>query len=119
MGEVQNAMKYVFGGHLLCNTPECAKFVTFHPNVRVRSVTKDGDKYDPAGTISGGSAPSGGGILSKLEELSRLEEQVQTQQQEYEQLQKELQKMQAVSGKYDTLEREVKCKEHEYSLIEE
>jgi len=117
--EVQTAMKYVFGGHLLCNTPECAKLVTFHPNVRVRTVTKDGDKYDPAGTISGGSAPSGGGILSKLEELSRLEEQVQKQQQEYEQLQKELQKMQTVSGKYDAFEREVKCKEHEYSLIEE
>ena len=47
--EVQSAMKYVFGGFLVCDTPETAKKVTFHPNVKVRSVTKDGDIYDPAG----------------------------------------------------------------------
>merc|ERR1719382_1197864 len=75
--EVQSAMKYVFGGYLVCDTPETAKQVTFHPNVRVRTVTKDGDLYDPAGTITGGSAPKGGNLLMRLSEAFELEKNVQ------------------------------------------
>merc|ERR1712232_685328 len=81
--EVQRAMKYVFGGSLVCDTPETAKQVTFHPQVRVRSVTKDGDLYDPSGTLTGGSAPKGGNILAKLQELAELEKQVVKVQREY------------------------------------
>jgi len=117
--EVQNAMKFVFGGSLLCDTAETAKQVTFHPNVRVRSVTMEGDVYDPAGTLTGGSAPRGGGILSKLQQLAQLEAEVQTLQQEYQQAQSLLRKSQGVASKYDVLERDLKCKEHELALIEQ
>ena len=78
-----SAMKFVFGPYMVCDTPETAKQITFHPNVRVKTVTKDvslrferccmgqeGDLYDPAGTITGGSAPRGGNLLMKLQELS-------------------------------------------------
>merc|ERR1719271_819870 len=75
--DMEAAMKYCFGNFLVCDTPETAKKVTFHPDVRVRSVTKDGDLYDPAGTITGGSAPRGGGVLLKLQELHQLEQQMQ------------------------------------------
>ena len=63
-------MKFVFGPYMVCDTPETAKQITFHPNVRVKTVTKEGDLYDPAGTITGGSAPRGGNLLMKLQELS-------------------------------------------------
>jgi len=117
--EVQSAMKYVFGGYLVCDTPETAKQVTFHPNVRVRSVTKDGDLYDPAGTITGGSAPRGGNILMRLQELAELERRVYTQHKEYEQAAAHLQKMQAASAQYMAIDRDIKCKEHELTLIDE
>merc|ERR1719210_1510644 len=94
-GEVESAMKYVFGGFLVCDTPETAKQVSFHPNVRVRSVTKDGDLYDPAGTITGGSAPKGGNILMKLQELAELEQQVKKQQWDYDQVSMQMQQMKA------------------------
>merc|ERR1712110_1321513 len=99
--QVQSAMKFVFGGHLVCDTPETAKQVTFHPNVRVRTVTKDGDVYDPAGTITGGSASKGGNILMKLQELAELEQQVKKQQWECDQANKQLQKMKAAAMEYD------------------
>ena len=67
--QVMNAMKFVFGPYMVCDTPETAKQITFHPNVRVKTVTKEGDLYDPAGTITGGSAPKGGNTLMKLQEL--------------------------------------------------
>ena len=91
--EVQSAMKYVFGGFLVCDTPETAKKATFHPNVKVRSVTKDGDIYDPAGTLTGGSAPKGGGLLVKLQELGQLEQQLAGQQRECAKVQAQLQGM--------------------------
>merc|ERR1719284_1539189 len=75
--EVEAAMKFVFGNHLVCDTPETAKKVTFHPEVRVKSVTKKGDVYDPSGMLTGGSAPKGGNILQQLQELAELEESAQ------------------------------------------
>lgn len=117
--EVESAMKFVFGSFLVCDTAETAKQVTFHPNVRVRSVTKEGDLYDPAGTITGGSAPKSGNLLLKLQELADMEKQVYRQRQEYENLSSQLEKMKGTSEQYFTMERELKCKEHELSLVNE
>jgi structural maintenance of chromosome 2 len=39
----------------------------------MRSVTLDGDVYDPSGTLSGGSAPSGDGVLVHVQELAGVE----------------------------------------------
>merc|ERR1719428_943469 len=102
---------------LVCDTPETAKQVTFHPHVQVRSVTRDGDVYDPAGTLTGGSAPRGGGILARLQQLAEIESKNQQQQQEYKSMQAQLQKLQVMANKYDGLERDLKCKEHELALI--
>merc|ERR1719271_1833764 len=77
--DMEAAMKYCFGSFLVCDTPETAKKVTFHPDVRVRSVTKDGDLYDPAGTITGGSAPQTGNALSRLNQLAELEDKEREQ----------------------------------------
>jgi len=115
--EVQSAMKYVFGSFLVCDSPETAKKVTFHPNVRVRSVTKDGDLYDPAGMITGGSAPRGGGILLKLQELQQLEGQIEKHQGEYAQAVELLERMKGVASHYNNMDRELKCKQHELALI--
>eukprot|EP00931_Biecheleriopsis_adriatica_P099773 TRINITY_DN744_c0_g2_i1.p1 TRINITY_DN744_c0_g2~~TRINITY_DN744_c0_g2_i1.p1 ORF type:complete len:1210 (-),score=407.19 TRINITY_DN744_c0_g2_i1:340-3969(-) len=117
--QVQSAMKYVFGSSMVCDTPETAKQVTFHPNVRVRTVTKEGDVYDPAGTITGGSAPKGGNLLMKLQELQTLETQAHKHRCEYEQAASQLQKMQAAYAHFSGMEREVKCKEHELALLED
>ena len=50
-------MDYVFGNTLICADAETAKRVTFDPSVRMKSITLEGDSYDPSGTLSGGSSP--------------------------------------------------------------
>lgn len=117
--EVQSAMKFVFGPYMVCDTAETAKMLTFHPNVRVRTVTRDGDSYDPAGTITGGSAPKGGNLLQKLQQVSELEKKVLQYRCQYEKAASEVQKMQAAAQHYASLDREVKCKEHELALLED
>ncbi|WFD07169.1 Structural maintenance of chromosomes protein 2 [Malassezia vespertilionis] len=72
--QVRAALKYVFGQTLVCSDADTARRVTFDPNVRLKSVTMDGDTYDPAGRLSGGSKPSGGqSVLLRMQDLARLE----------------------------------------------
>lgn len=63
-------MKFVFGNTLICSDSYAAKQVTFDKGVKQRTVTLEGDVYDPSGTLSGGSAPSQKPLLNKLNELS-------------------------------------------------
>ncbi|KAI9839311.1 MAG: hypothetical protein M1819_003306 [Sarea resinae] len=70
--EVSAAMDYVFGSTLVCEDAETAKRVTFDPAVRMKSVTLEGDVYDPSGTLSGGSSPNSSGVLVTLQKLNEL-----------------------------------------------
>ena len=69
-------MSYVFSDTLICDDAASAKLVTFSKEVGVKSVTLDGDVYDPSGTLSGGSAPNSSGILVKVQELQEAERRV-------------------------------------------
>ena len=68
--EVRKAMEYVFGGAIICDSKEVAKAITFDRSVSTKTVTLEGDVYDPSGTLTGGSNSQLGTILSKLQELA-------------------------------------------------
>ena len=71
---VRAALEYVFGQTLVCKDAESARRVTFDAAVQMKSVTIDGDTYDPAGRLSGGS--KGGGVqnvLLRMQELAHCE----------------------------------------------
>ena len=78
--EVEKAMEYVFGNTLVCADAATAKKVTFDPSVRMQSVTVEGDTYNPSGTLSGGSAASGSGVLLKLQKLNIITEELESEQ---------------------------------------
>lgn len=77
-------MQYVFGSSIICEgmlsnschsnskDAESAKNVTFHPDVKLKSVTLDGDVYDPSGSLSGGSRSNGSGVLVKMRHIKGL-----------------------------------------------
>ena len=69
--EVEAAIKYVFGTTLIVKDNTIAELVTFNPKVRTRSVTLQGDIYDPAGTLTGGSSKKDANI-SMLQQLQQL-----------------------------------------------
>jgi structural maintenance of chromosome 2 len=48
-----------FSDTLICHDAASAQVMTFAREVGVRSITLDGDVYEPGGTMSGGAAPSG------------------------------------------------------------
>ena len=70
--DVSAAMAFVFGNTLVCRDKETAKLVTFDEGVQLRSVTLEGDVYDPKGTLTGGSSASSASVLAQLAELRDL-----------------------------------------------
>ncbi|CAH7690283.1 SMCs flexible hinge [Phakopsora pachyrhizi] len=71
--DVCRAIKFVFGNKMICPDARTAKEVTFDQKVSMKSITQDGNIYNPSGTLSGGSKPSTSGILIKVLELKKVE----------------------------------------------
>lgn len=117
--EVSKAMSYVFGSTFICNDAETAKLVTFHPSIRTRSVTLDGDVYDPQGSLSGGSAPSGNKVLIEVQELLAVESELRSVKRELDGAEEEARRSERVREEWKNLRRDLEIKEHELRLVEE
>lgn len=112
-------MAYVFGDVLICDDATTAKTVTYHPQVQIRSVTINGDVYDPSGTISGGSAPTSSGLLIKVQELKEVEGALNKAKAVYQQLEQEERRNQAIKTAWSNAKRDLDIKTHEVSLLEQ
>ncbi|TIA91937.1 hypothetical protein E3P99_00871 [Wallemia hederae] len=117
--EVATAMMYVFGEALVCADAETAQKVTFHPNVKTRSVTLKGDVYDPSGVLSGGSAPSGSGVLVRAQTLRDANIKLRDAQGVLKGIRDEISKLSNDQTRYSKLKREHDLKKHELELLEE
>lgn len=113
-------MAYVFGDTVICDDAASAKLVTFSREVGgVKSVTLDGDVYDPSGTLSGGAAPSSSGVLVRVQELLDAERRLGEAQGRLQMLEREEQQTRQRREAWKTLAKEVELKEHELSLLEQ
>ncbi|XP_041969024.1 structural maintenance of chromosomes protein 2 [Aricia agestis] len=110
------AMAWVLGGTLVCSDLSVAKRVTFHPQVRTRCVTLDGDVFDPAGTLSGGARAKGGSLLLQLAELKQLEQEIQDLEAELAQCNRELASAQGASDGHAALQHKLEVSTHALSV---
>ncbi|KAI0075030.1 hypothetical protein K474DRAFT_1461296 [Panus rudis PR-1116 ss-1] len=118
--EVASAMAYVFGDTLICDDAESAKLVTFSPQVGgVKSVTLDGDVYDPSGTLSGGAAPSGSGVLVRVQELLEAERKLGEARGRLDTLEQDYERNRSGREAWKKMAKELDIKEHEMHLLEE
>ncbi|PPQ65045.1 hypothetical protein CVT26_015741 [Gymnopilus dilepis] len=113
------AITYIFSDTLIADDANTAKAVTFNPQVLTRSVTLEGDVYDPSGTLSGGSAPKGDGILIQVQELLEVESRLQAADENLQRVEMEEESTRKVRAEWKTLMRELEIKEHELKLLEE
>jgi structural maintenance of chromosome 2 len=112
-------MAYVFGDTFICADKQSAQAVTFNKNIGVKSVTLEGDVYDPSGTLSGGAAPSSSGILVKVQELKAIEREIAEHKQILDEVTKELGSAKKVIDQWKKDKRELDLREHEVRLLEE
>ncbi|GAA6035309.1 hypothetical protein JCM8097_008810 [Rhodosporidiobolus ruineniae] len=107
------AMEYVFGHVLIAPTKAIAKKCTDDPAVRMRCVTYDGDVYDTSPELSGGLA-SAEKVLVKVQELRRVEMELEEQRGKLEEIERQLQK---ARGAVD-LKKALDTKAHALQLLE-
>lgn len=112
-------MEYVFGNTLICPDAETANLVTFHETVRMRSVTLQGDVYDPSGTLSGGSKSTGGGVLVKVQKLKKVETELAARKKALDAVEREWEQAKNAMNKFKEAQKALDLKTHELGLLEE
>ncbi|KAJ5907607.1 hypothetical protein N7495_000289 [Penicillium taxi] len=117
--EVLAAMNYVFGNTLICKDAATAKNVTFDPSVRMKSVTYEGDVYDPSGTLSGGSSPNSSGVLVTLQKLHDITKELKTKERQLATLEDNMKKEKKKLDAVRSIKQDLDLKTHEIKLTEE
>ena len=118
--EVEKAMGFVFGSTFICKDSETAKQVTFSKEVGgARSVTVEGDVYEPSGTLSGGAAPTSSGILVRVQDLLDAERRLGEAKGRLDTLEKQNEKDRDRRERWDAASRGLQIKQHEKKLFEE
>ncbi|EME31026.1 structural maintenance of chromosome (SMC ATPase family) isoform 2 [Galdieria sulphuraria] len=115
------AMKFVFGNIIICPDTETANQISFHPDIKVRTVTLQGDIYDPAGTLTGGSTSNAidkTSILESLMEMTQLRKQIASHERHVEKLDSVIRENQDKESLYRELVRKQNIMQHEIQLLE-
>ncbi len=116
---MQKAVAYIFGDTLICDDAVSAKAVTFAREVSARSVTLQGDVYDPSGTLSGGAPPNTSNVLVQVQELLAVEERLHAARTQLDALLQEEQKSRGVRETWRDLGRDMEIRAHELKLLQE
>ena len=117
--EVERAMEFVFGNTLIAADASTAKKVTFDPSVRLKSVTLEGDVYDPSGTLSGGSATQGSGMLLTLQKLNAITQELREEEEKLAKLERTIAKDAQKLKSARQIKQELDLKAHEIQLAEQ
>jgi len=114
--EVRNAIEYVFGSTLVVDTMDAANRIC--DATKTRTVTLDGDIYDPSGTISGGSKNNLGTTLARLTELATASTNVKEMKIRLQQINSQLNSMKAESRMFESLSQKVELATAELESVE-
>ncbi|CCF59325.1 hypothetical protein KAFR_0G02930 [Kazachstania africana CBS 2517] len=116
--EVSKAMEFIFGNGLVCKDADTAKKVTFHPNIRTRSITQQGDVYDPEGTLSGGSRNTTRSLLVDIQKYNHAVAKVNELELKLIEMQKKLKEQEETSQKTKSLQNELNLADHKLNIAQ-
>ena len=114
--EVQKAMEYVFGTAIVCDRPDVAEAIAFHPSIRTRTVTLDGDSYDPSGTLTGGSKSNLGEVLARVQRLDELSTRKEAIESELCSVKDRLKALSKISSEAEKLASDLDIAHHELKM---
>ncbi|CAM9911302.1 unnamed protein product [Pylaiella littoralis] len=117
--DLRGAMSYVFGSSIVCDSLDVAKEVAFDRGVRARTVTLDGDSFEPQGTLTGGSKSQLGVILGRLAELQSASRELGVHEERLRGVNDKIGRLSEASKKFAKLSNEVEIRKQELSLLAE
>jgi len=113
------AMEFVFGSTLVCHDSNDARKVTFNPAIQAKTVTTDGDLFDPQGTLTGGSKPAGAATLHQLHEVHTAEAELKKLKDELQRVNNEINKMVENQNRYQMVKQSYDLKLREIDLLKQ
>ena len=114
--EVRSAIEYVFGATIVVDDPKAANLIC--DATKTRTVTLEGDTYDPSGTISGGSRDQLGSTLSNLYELKVATQALDEKQARYNVVNHKLQSLETSFHQFEKVSRELEFADAELKNAE-
>ena len=115
---VQEAIEYVFGSTLVCESLEVARKVTFNPAIRARTVTVEGDVFEPSGIVEGGSRRRGAPVLSLLSKANKVRGELDAKERELDASSRELSEMRKRAEKYRSAKSALELALHNLEVLE-
>eukprot|EP00903_Cladosiphon_okamuranus_P020312 g18637.t1 len=115
--ELRGAMSYVFGSSIVCDSLDIAKEVAFDRGVRAKTVTLDGDSFEPQGTLTGGSKSTLGVVLGRLTELQSASRELGMHEERLRVVSDKIHRLSAASKKFAELSNEVEIRKQELTLL--
>eukprot|EP01080_Neovahlkampfia_damariscottae_P003009 gene3009-5019_t len=115
--DIQKAMEYVFGNTIICDTLDVAEKVAFHDGIKKKTVTLEGDVFDPNGSLTGGSRGNSASALESLEVLKTKRKEIQTLQNKLNNILASIETMQQMRVEYQKLNSELVMKKHECEIL--
>ena len=113
--ELRPAMEHVFGATLVCSDKETARTVC--EKIGEKTVTLEGDLYDPKGTLTGGSRPkSNASILCRFGQLAELRQQLAAREESLADLAAKLETSRKHGEELQRLQADLELKEHQLHL---
>ena len=115
--EVEAAMRYALGKTMVCQDKEAAKLCAFGEGIRAKSVTLEGDSFDPAGTLTGGSrAPAANSILLTFGLLMDKRQELEEKEALIKDLKAKASLLKQAADKHAALEQKLDMAQHEATL---
>uniref|UniRef100_A0A1A8IH32 Structural maintenance of chromosomes 2 n=1 Tax=Nothobranchius kuhntae TaxID=321403 RepID=A0A1A8IH32_NOTKU len=115
--DLRKAMEYVFGSTLVCDTLDNAKKVAFDKQVLTKTVTLGGDIFDPQGTLSGGARSQSASVLSSLQEVKDVQDNLNNKEAQLQGIEQELARLKGTAEKYRQLKQEHELKAEEEQIL--
>lgn len=112
---VRQAMEYVFGSSLIVDSGTAANAIC--EATKTRTVTLDGDVYDPSGTIAGGSKNQLGTTLAQLTQLREARVELTKHQKELDQVSARHRSLQDIANHHDDLASQLDLAQAELATI--
>ena len=95
-----------------------ARKVTFNPAIRARTVTVEGDVFEPSGIVEGGSRRRGAPVLSLLAKANRVRGELDAKERELDASSRELSEMRKRAEKYRSANSALELALHNLEVLE-
>ena len=118
MGKMRDTGRMVVKDSKTGETVEVARKVTFNPAIRARTVTVEGDVFEPSGIVEGGSRRRGAPVLSLLAKANKVRGELDAKERELEASSRELNEMRKRAEKYRSAKSALELALHNLEVLE-